>query len=165
MHNSRIVHDPSIEVMRAHFSARNIQWNDFPSFHMNHSILNLELPVDAQNAAARHGEAVSFEDIGSDDHIGDSGFILEREKDEAFGSAWPLACNYAASDADRLPIRAALKFGGGQDAFALKLSTMVGHGVRAGSKASSCVISCQALFVIHLFEWRFGSCFYACTAG
>ena len=70
---------------------------------MNHSILNLELPVDAQNAAARHGEAVSFEDIGSDNHVGDSRFILKREKDEALRCAWPLITQELASLLVRTP--------------------------------------------------------------
>src|SRR5436309_681532 len=38
-------------------------------------------------------KAVAREEVGTHDDVGDPGFVLEREEDEAFGGAWPLPRN------------------------------------------------------------------------
>ena len=100
----------SVEVVRAHFGAGDIERNNLPRFHVDDAILKLEQPIDAQNAAARDDESVGLENIGLDDYVGNAGFVLDREKNEALRSAGPLTGNHASGNADIPMIRTAFEF-------------------------------------------------------
>src|ERR1035438_1877309 len=71
--------------MRAHFCMGDVERDDFTRFHMDDAILNLELSVDAQNAAAGDHQTVRFKHIRRNDDVGNAGFVFKREKYEAPG--------------------------------------------------------------------------------
>ena len=100
----------SVEVVRAHFGAGDIERNNLPRFDMNDAILKLEHSIDAQNAAARDDKPVSLEHIGLDNYVGYTGFVFNREKNETLGSAGTLTGDHASGDANRPVIRAVLQF-------------------------------------------------------
>ena len=51
-------------------------------FHVDHAVLILERSFDEQKAAARDHDAVPLEDVRRKNHVGDAGFVFEREEDE-----------------------------------------------------------------------------------
>ena len=65
-------------------------------------ILNLSL--NQQPLFGEDGEAEGVEDIGHDDHVEDTGFVFEADKEDAFGGAGSLADNDAARHPDQATI-------------------------------------------------------------
>jgi len=68
-----------------------------------------------QETGAGDDHAVALEDIRSKDHIGDAGFIFERQEDEAFGGAGTLAGDDTAGDADLALIGSMQQIDGRED--------------------------------------------------
>jgi len=66
-------------------------------FDVDDAALDLENTFDIEEARACDHDSIAFEEIGTDDHVGDSGFVFHGQKDEAFGSAWALSCDNTAS--------------------------------------------------------------------
>src|SRR5262249_57439844 len=71
------------------------------------AVLMLQHAVDDQERLFDDHEAVAREEIRTNDDIRDSGFVFEREEDEAFRGAGTLARDDHAGDADAatLPCR------------------------------------------------------------
>ncbi len=67
---------------------------------MNHTILVLDRPGNTQETAARHDGSAPLEDRWLKNDVGDAGFVLYREKYEAFGSTGPLSGDHASGDAN-----------------------------------------------------------------
>ena len=92
----------SVEVMRSHDGARDVEWKNNLGFDMNHAVLVLECPFDAQKAAAGNNHAVALENVRGEDNVGDARFVFEGEKDKSLGGAGTLARDDATGDADKL---------------------------------------------------------------
>jgi len=64
----------------------------------------LEGAFEDEEAFLGDGEAVFFEEIRIKDGVGDAGFVLQTDEDDAFGGAGALAADDEAGDADGLEV-------------------------------------------------------------
>ncbi len=119
-------------------------------FHVDDAVLILKRSFNEQKAAPRYQDAVALEDVRRENHVGDTGFVLQRKKDKPLGSAGPLTCDNAAGDAHGLIAAAVNQFVSRADALATQRITVIGHRVGAGGKAGACVVRREALVGCHL---------------
>ena len=57
---------------------------------VNHSVLILESSFNEEELCASNHEAITFIEVGGDDGIRDSGFVLHGQEDESLCRAWAL---------------------------------------------------------------------------
>ncbi len=91
-----------MEVVRAGIGAGNVERRYSLSFDVNDAVLNLEQTCDQKESGTCDNDAVALEHIGSENDVGDAGFIFKREKDEAFCRAWALASDHATGNPDKM---------------------------------------------------------------
>ena len=139
-----------MEIVGADFGAGNIERRDALGFHVDHAVLVLERSFDAQKPAARDDHAVALENVRRNDHIGNAGFVFEREENKALCCAWPLARDDASGNAHESIVAAVSEVVGRMNALSAQGGTMVGHWVRAGGEPSAGVVGGNALVCGHL---------------
>jgi len=66
----------SMKIVRAYVGLNDVEWNNLLCLDVNHALLMLELPVNAQDAAARYDQAVGLKDTRCDDDVGDAGLVF-----------------------------------------------------------------------------------------
>ena len=66
----------------------------------------LEAAFDEEEAFLGDDEPQFFEELWSDDGVGDAGFVFEADENEPFGGAGALATDHVARDADDLAVLA-----------------------------------------------------------
>ena len=81
-----------------------------------------------------HQPAIFLKQVGHNDGIGDSSLVLQTEKDEPFGGAGALACNYTSPNPQIFAIANASKIAGFVDsdrihALALSLGVVIGGNI------------------------------------
>src|SRR5579864_719169 len=81
----------SVKVMRGHFGRADLERQDAIGFDGEHMVEVLQGAFNQQELFANEQEAIFFEQVGSDDGVGDPGLILQAEKNESAGSAGALA--------------------------------------------------------------------------
>src|SRR5258708_6560662 len=84
---------------------------------MDDALLALQAAFAIKQGRAEHGAAEALEDRRPNDEIGDAGFVLDGDEDDAFGAAWALADEDEPGDRDAALDWQGGEFGGGDHAF------------------------------------------------
>src|SRR5579872_2912920 len=147
----------SVKVMRGYFGRADLERQDAIGFDRKHMVEVLQGAFNQQELFANEEEAIFFEQVGSDDGVGDAGLILQAEKHESVGGAGALAGDDAAGNAHAAAIFDVLQVAGAQHT--TQLEAPVSHGVAAHSQAGAAEIGYQAFFVVHARQRRSGIVF------
>src|SRR5690348_15109450 len=143
-----------VKIVRGHGGCADLQWQYTVSFDGNYVIQILQCSFDEQKLLANERQAIVFEQVGSDDGVGDAGFILQAEEDESVSGAGTLACDDAAGNAHAASVFNVLQVAGALHA--LQLGAAVSHGMTPHRQAGAAKVSYQPLFVIHACQGRGG---------
>src|ERR1700744_5020956 len=142
----------SVEVVGANFEGAVGAGGKSHSFNVDDVVLILQGAFDQQEAAAGDEQAVAVVQVGSNDDIGDAGFVFHGDEDEAFSGARALAGDDASGGADVFAIAAGFQLLGREDVAAAQFGATVVHGMFANGKAGAGVVGDEALFDIHGIE-------------
>src|SRR5262245_65273113 len=93
-----------MEVPRGWSSLEDGEFFHANSFHMDDIVDVLKRAFEEKKLSLNDCGAVLFEDVGSDDDVGDSGLVFETEKDETFRGTGTLPCDDATADTNPLAI-------------------------------------------------------------
>ena len=75
---------------------------------------SLDLPMDDQKGFRGDDEAITLEDIGINDGIGETGLVLERDEDDPLGGPGALAADHRAGSDHVCLVGCPGQTGGGQ---------------------------------------------------
>jgi len=75
---------------------------DFFRFHDHDVVGVLDLAFDDEKVFLGNEQALFFEELRRDNGVGNAGFVLEADKDEAFGGAGALTADDVARDTHAL---------------------------------------------------------------
>lgn len=113
--------------------------------------LDLERAADEEERRRRDEEGLAFEPFGCDDHVDDSGFVFDREEDEALGGTGALAADDESGEGDSFVVASAAKeVARGADAVRRQKFPQVSHGVAGEGEPG------QAVVGVREFEGRHG---------
>ena len=77
--------------VRVQASKEGSEVEQFLRRHVDDDALALDAAVDAEQAGAQARLAEALEDVGPDDQVGDAGFVLDGDEDDALGGTGALA--------------------------------------------------------------------------
>ncbi len=81
----------------------------------------LQYAEDAEEAGGEEFAALAFGEVGVDDDVGEAGFVLERQEDDAAGGAGALAAGDDAGTAGRAVVFQGAQRGGGEVALGVEV--------------------------------------------
>ena len=121
-----------------------------------HAVLVLQHAVDDQERLLDDDEAIAREEIGADDDVGDAGFVLEREEDEALRGAGALARDDHAGHADAAALPRGAQIGRAQDAAHRQLVAPQRHRMAADGQPRAGVVGDEPLGLGHRLQRTLG---------
>lgn len=121
---------------------------DFPGFHVDHAVLELESAEDAEEGLLDDDETEFFKKLRVDDDVCDAGFVFEADEDDPFGRARSLTADHGAGDGERLIVLEKTEVGGTFEMFR-EARAENGHRMAPGRDTGEDVIRMDPLVVGH----------------
>src|SRR6185312_751557 len=88
----------SVKIVRTGLRPGDRQRHYPLRFHRDNVILVLQGPFHHEKLLRSHQQTVFLKQVGHDDGIGDSGLVLQAEKNEALGGSGTLPCDDASAN-------------------------------------------------------------------
>ena len=133
-----------MKIVRIRDSARDGERANAPGLHGDDVVLILQQTFDEEKLLVHDDQAILREELRRDDGVGNAGFVLDAEEDEALGGAGALARDDAAGNADGRAVGKIAEFDGGMNALPLEASAVVSHGVESHGESCAAKIGDEA---------------------